>query len=180
MYNCVVTYSQILSGFLSLCLRCCKVTNMSGAHYVQCTLTPCSRAMEKYKRRRPLFFFLQLSLPCKNLGKKNPLGQPQNRPHCDNSLLYHIFLINGRLYAWQTCLSHIRFASFPSPAGMSLPNSPWAGIMTSYLNYSCLGGVWLVTSRLETGNSWTFFHCVCTNVTLIFNKMYCTFLSERM
>ncbi len=23
-----------------------------------------------------------------------------------------------------------RFASFPSPAGMSLPNSPWAGIMT--------------------------------------------------
>jgi hypothetical protein len=24
-----------------------------------------------------------------------------------------------------------RFASFPSPAGMSLPNSPWAGIMTS-------------------------------------------------
>jgi hypothetical protein len=24
-----------------------------------------------------------------------------------------------------------RFANFPSPAGMSLPNSPWAGIMTS-------------------------------------------------
>ncbi len=24
-----------------------------------------------------------------------------------------------------------RFASFPYPAGMSLPNSPWAGIMTS-------------------------------------------------
>ncbi len=24
-----------------------------------------------------------------------------------------------------------RLASFPSPAGMSLPNSPWAGIMTS-------------------------------------------------
>jgi hypothetical protein len=24
-----------------------------------------------------------------------------------------------------------RFVSFPSPAGMSLPNSPWAGIMTS-------------------------------------------------
>jgi hypothetical protein len=24
-----------------------------------------------------------------------------------------------------------RIASFPSPAGMSLPNSPWAGIMTS-------------------------------------------------
>jgi hypothetical protein len=24
-----------------------------------------------------------------------------------------------------------RFGSFPSPAGMSLPNSPWAGIMTS-------------------------------------------------
>ncbi len=24
-----------------------------------------------------------------------------------------------------------RFASFPSPAGMSLPNSPWAGIMKS-------------------------------------------------
>jgi hypothetical protein len=25
-----------------------------------------------------------------------------------------------------------RFASFPSPAGMSLPNSPWAGIMTTW------------------------------------------------
>ncbi len=24
-----------------------------------------------------------------------------------------------------------RFVSFPSPDGMSLPNSPWAGIMTS-------------------------------------------------
>ena len=24
-----------------------------------------------------------------------------------------------------------RIGSFPSPAGMSLPNSPWAGIMTS-------------------------------------------------
>ncbi len=50
-----------------------------------------------------------------------------------------------------------RFASFPSPAGMSLPNSPWAGITTALLNYSCPGGVWLVTSRLGTGNSWTFF-----------------------
>jgi hypothetical protein len=53
-----------------------------------------------------------------------------------------------------------RFASFPSPAGMSLPNSPWAGIMTSLLNYSCPGRVWLVTSQLETGNSWTFFYGV--------------------
>ncbi len=52
------------------------------------------------------------------------------------------------------------FASFLSPAGMSLPNSPWAGIITSQLNYSCPGGVWLVTSRLETGNSWTFFYGV--------------------
>jgi hypothetical protein len=34
-----------------------------------------------------------------------------------------------------------RFASFPSPSGMSLPNSPWAGIMTSLLNYSCPGEV---------------------------------------
>ncbi len=53
-----------------------------------------------------------------------------------------------------------RFTSFPSPAAMSLPNSPRAGIMTSELNYSCPGGVWLVTSRLETGNSWTFFYVV--------------------
>jgi hypothetical protein len=50
-----------------------------------------------------------------------------------------------------------RFSSFPSPVGMSLPNSPWAVIMMSKLNYSYPGGVWLVTSRLETGNSWTFF-----------------------
>jgi hypothetical protein len=31
----------------------------------------------------------------------------------------------------QTYTVKKRFASFPSPAGMSLPNSPWAGIMTS-------------------------------------------------
>jgi hypothetical protein len=34
-----------------------------------------------------------------------------------------------------------RFGSFPSTAGMSLPNSPWAGIMTSSLNYSCPGSL---------------------------------------
>jgi hypothetical protein len=53
-----------------------------------------------------------------------------------------------------------RFASFPSTAEMSLPSSPWAGIMTSYLNYSCPVGVLSVTPRLETGNSWTFFYGV--------------------
>jgi len=58
------------------------------------------------------------------------------------------------------CTVKKRFASFPSPAGMSLPNSPWAGIMTAELKYSCPGGVWLVTSRLDTGNSWTFFYGV--------------------
>jgi hypothetical protein len=52
-------------------------------------------------------------------------------------------------------------ASFPSPAGMSLPNSPWVGIMTSYINYSWPGRVWLVTSRLGMGgNSITSFYGV--------------------
>ncbi len=50
-----------------------------------------------------------------------------------------------------------RLASFPSPHGMSLPNSPLAGIMTSYIYYSRLEGVWIVTFRLRTGNSQTFF-----------------------
>jgi hypothetical protein len=56
-----------------------------------------------------------------------------------------------------------RFASFPSPAGMSLPNSPWAGIMTTELNYSCPGGVWLVTSgwRRETREPFfTVYQCI--------------------
>ncbi len=29
-----------------------------------------------------------------------------------------------------------------SQPGCHLPNSPWAGIMTSYINYSCPGRVW--------------------------------------
>ncbi len=71
-------------------------------------------------------------------------------------------IIDKTHFTYSTVLynNHIRnytvkkmIASFPSPAGMSLPNSPWAGIMTSLLNYSWPGGVWLVTSRLETGNS---------------------------
>ncbi len=66
------------------------------------------------------------------------------------------------------CTVKKRFASFPSPTGMSLPNSPWAGIMTSLLNYSCHGGVWLVASRLETGNSGTFFYGVLEG-------LYCTY-----
>ena len=32
---------------------------------------------------------------------------------------------------WNTYTVKKRFPSFPSPAGMSLPNSLWAGIMTS-------------------------------------------------
>jgi hypothetical protein len=64
-------------------------------------------------------------------------------------LLMHIILLHATQWVmlsiaiWHTnlhtststvyCKIHRRkrFASFPSPAGMSLPNSPWAGIMTS-------------------------------------------------
>ncbi len=35
-----------------------------------------------------------------------------------------------------------RFTSFPSPAGMSLPKSPWAGIIQLWRHYSRPGGVW--------------------------------------
>ncbi len=49
--------------------------------------------------------------------------------------------------------------SRPQP-GCHLPNSPWAGIMTSHINYSCPEGVWKVTSRLGTGTSKSFFYGV--------------------
>jgi hypothetical protein len=44
--------------------------------------------------------------------------------------------------------------------GCHLPNSPWAGIVISYINYSRLGRVWEVTSRLGTGISKSFFYGV--------------------
>jgi hypothetical protein len=65
-----------------------------------------------------------------------------------------------------------RFASFPSPAGMSLPNSPWAGRMTSYLNYSCAGGVWLVTSRHGDGKLVNLFlRCIIFSGILLFHPI---------
>jgi hypothetical protein len=57
-----------------------------------------------------------------------------------------------------------RFTSFPSPAGMSLPNSPWAGIMTSYLNYSCPGRVWY--SYIPAGEGNFFLWCICHDTEL--------------
>ena len=50
-----------------------------------------------------------------------------------------------------------RFSIFPSPAGMPLTKLSWAG---NNLNYSRTGRVLLVTSRLGTGKSLTFFYSV--------------------
>ncbi len=55
--------------------------------------------------------------------------------------LLQIVMTVWRIFYWN--LKHAkqpihrkkRFASSPSPAGMSLPNSPWAGIMTSWFMY---------------------------------------------
>jgi hypothetical protein len=46
--------------------------------------------------------------------------------------------------------------SRPKP-GCHLPNSPYS---QKYFNYSRPGRVWLVTSRLGTGKSFTFFYSV--------------------
>jgi hypothetical protein len=56
-------------------------------------------------------------------------------------LLNNIDYLDAKFKKKQVIHRKKRFASFPSSAGMSLPNSPWAGIMTSKLNYSCPGGV---------------------------------------
>jgi hypothetical protein len=60
----------------------------------------------------------RLSIRVRNFA---PLNEPPN-----------IFMTNF-YFNPKVALTHRkkRFASFPSPAGMSLPNSPWAGIMTS-------------------------------------------------
>jgi hypothetical protein len=63
-----------------------------------------------------------------------------------------------------------RLAIFPSPAGMSLTKLSLAGN-----NYSRLGRVWLVTSRLGTGTSRTFFYSVLCNILFHF----CTYYSGR-
>jgi hypothetical protein len=47
--------------------------------------------------------------------------------HLDRVLRNEIDLVKNS----NSCTVKKRYASFPSPAGISLPNSPWAGIMTS-------------------------------------------------
>jgi hypothetical protein len=60
------------------------------------------------------------------------------------------------------------FRCFRPQPGCHLPNSPSAGIMTTYINYSRLGRVWQVTSWLGTGISKSeklFLQCIlyCTS-----------------
>jgi hypothetical protein len=52
------------------------------------------------------------------------------------------------------------FRHFRPQPGCYLPNSPWAGFMMSYMNYSWPRRVWYVTSRLGTGISKSFFCAV--------------------
>ncbi len=66
----------------------------------------------------------------------------------------------------------IKAFQFQSPAGMSLPNSPWAGIMTSYINSSCLGRDWWVTSLLGMEISKSFFYGVMFCMTSTKNKSF--------
>jgi hypothetical protein len=51
-----------------------------------------------------------------------------------------------------------KLSFFPSPAGMSLTKLSLAG--NNLINKSRPGRVWLVTSRLRTGKSTTFLHCI--------------------
>jgi hypothetical protein len=93
---------------------------------------------------------------------KNGTARPQSQfPHSCVWAIY-IFPPLVCLFCCRKVYTVKKVESFPSPAGMSLPNSPWARIMT-LLNYSCPREVWLVTSRLETGNSWTFFYGAYTD-----------------
>ncbi len=54
-----------------------------------------------------------------------------------SKLVWHLACVSELTFSFLLLLSSSyytlkqRFASFPSPAGMSLPNSHWAGIMTS-------------------------------------------------
>jgi hypothetical protein len=58
-------------------------------------------------------------------------------------ILLTVFKVyNRKSYSLSQLHRKKSFASFLSPARMSLPNSPWVGIMTSYKNYSCPGRVW--------------------------------------
>jgi hypothetical protein len=55
--------------------------------------------------------------------------------HCTRPGIQHILTT-----ASYTVKKAFRY-SRPQP-GCHVPNSPWVGIMTSYINYSCLGRVW--------------------------------------
>jgi hypothetical protein len=72
--------------------------------------------------------------------------------------------------AWNNLHCKKRFGIFPSPAGMPLTKLSLAGIQ---FNYFRPGRVWLVTSRLGTGKSFTMFYSVLVyNCTCILTCAY--------
>ncbi len=74
------------------------------------------------------------------------------------SILYNWRLIHG--YKMIHCKK--RLAIFPSSASMSLTKLSMAGY--NLIDYSRPGRVWLVTSRLGTGKSLTYFYSVSTSI----------------
>ncbi len=79
-----------------------------------------------------------LKMACVNLRPRKNIAlqfQMQKRfCKCTKKYLGHLFHSNRNI-------GTVKKASiFPSPAGM--PNSPWAGIMKSFINYSSSGRVW--------------------------------------
>ncbi len=89
----------------SISLLCRKVWNRSPRVF-------CSAEQPEFRRNK--------SIPSSAEFFLSEIANPSAGPHGLSPLFRE-----GTLHRKK------RFASFPSPAGISLPNSPWAGIMTS-------------------------------------------------
>jgi hypothetical protein len=68
---------------------------------------------------------------CRILGGKSILHKHMYECRDVPVHILYVIIYTGWVECRRDYTVKKRFASFPSPAGMSLPNSPWAGIMTS-------------------------------------------------
>ncbi len=95
-----------------------------------CTASSCAECKDKEKSK-------VISMEV-HLGYSRVINPFQGwNEKCKEKITWHVVLVRQDLPAQARPGEKLhrkqRFASFPSPAGMSLPNSPWAGITELFL-----------------------------------------------
>jgi hypothetical protein len=108
----------------------CDDDGMVLVSYLSCTdpglsLGAARKLKQDLSHPEPIFVNL-LRSPGIDSQSGGPVRNPTCRTGPPGNIGHRI-----RFLGIDSCTVKKRIARFPSPAGMSLPNSPWAGIMTS-------------------------------------------------